>query len=247
MDSKQHLVNEFEAAKYLGLSPRTLRKARCTGALPNGIPELPFYKIGKATDNLNALMIPGAIVAILFMLLGALLAIYAMLDAPFATALKVARLPLLAAIGVLAVLGAGGGLLANHQRLHVLNVNKCRGNLGNNIRMAISSYETERHRPPPSLKALVEAGKLAATSLRCPGVKHTEKDPADRADYLYQPVDAAPTFQPIIRACDRFGNHGEDGCNVLFSNGACEWRPEAEFQVLLQSDKNKRIAEQDAH
>ncbi len=42
------LVNEQDAAQILGLSPRTLRKARCTGALPNGIPELPFYKIGKA-------------------------------------------------------------------------------------------------------------------------------------------------------------------------------------------------------
>jgi predicted DNA-binding transcriptional regulator AlpA len=48
MNDEYQLINEKEAAKLLALSPATLRIQRCTGATPNGLPKIPYIKIGRA-------------------------------------------------------------------------------------------------------------------------------------------------------------------------------------------------------
>lgn len=42
------LMTEKEAARRLSISPTTLRVRRCTGPTPNGIPAIPFVRIGRA-------------------------------------------------------------------------------------------------------------------------------------------------------------------------------------------------------
>lgn len=40
------LLNEKQVAEMLGVTPIALRKLRCMGATPSGMPELPFLKLG---------------------------------------------------------------------------------------------------------------------------------------------------------------------------------------------------------
>lgn len=43
----RRLLDEAEAAAYLGVSRALLRKQRMQGTLPGGIPAVPFIRIGK--------------------------------------------------------------------------------------------------------------------------------------------------------------------------------------------------------
>lgn len=42
------LLTEHEAADFLRLSVKTLRKQRCEGAHANGLPLVPFVRLGRA-------------------------------------------------------------------------------------------------------------------------------------------------------------------------------------------------------
>jgi hypothetical protein len=44
--SEQRLMNTRQAARYLGVSRHTLRTQRCTGPRPNGLPRIPFVRLG---------------------------------------------------------------------------------------------------------------------------------------------------------------------------------------------------------
>lgn len=45
---EDRLLNEKEAAKFLGLAPISLRMQRCQGVNPNGLVFIPYVKIGKS-------------------------------------------------------------------------------------------------------------------------------------------------------------------------------------------------------
>jgi hypothetical protein len=42
------LLTEREAALILGFTPGTLRKLRCTGYIPGGLPDIPYLKLGRS-------------------------------------------------------------------------------------------------------------------------------------------------------------------------------------------------------
>jgi hypothetical protein len=48
------LLNEKETAQILGLTPITLRKQRCVGETPGGMPLVPFIKMGTRVRYIEA-------------------------------------------------------------------------------------------------------------------------------------------------------------------------------------------------
>jgi predicted DNA-binding transcriptional regulator AlpA len=48
MNKVSKLLNNAEAAKFLGVSPDMLRLSRCTGELFKGVPAPRFFKLGAA-------------------------------------------------------------------------------------------------------------------------------------------------------------------------------------------------------
>ncbi len=54
------LLNEEQAAQYLGVQMATLRKQRSYGPVPGGLPAVPFVKLGRIVrydiEDLNRLV-----------------------------------------------------------------------------------------------------------------------------------------------------------------------------------------------
>ena len=47
LPSNKHVLNDFEAAAYLSVSPSTLRKGRMVGKLDNKFESPPFVRFGR--------------------------------------------------------------------------------------------------------------------------------------------------------------------------------------------------------
>jgi hypothetical protein len=185
----------------------------------------------------------------LLALMGALLAIPAMLAVAWAVSLvmldlsprKLLRLTLTTSgvvLAMLVVLIGGSAIPARGQRMSQARIQKCVRNLH-----GLSGYLADQQTlgwQAKNLQELVDAGRCEKKELRCPAVRDRE------IGYLYAPCPPNPDpLSKKILLCDRRGNHGDKRVVLFDSRVAPRALSESEVQELLALPENASLAEQD--
>jgi hypothetical protein len=222
---------------------RRPRLGKCVGILvvalaAGGLSAASFlllvYGIGVAIDvNLKSL---AAVVAMVMAWPAVLAAMYAMLEVPFAQAMKMAARPVVAMLVIGAPLGVDVLIRTRGEVSRENRTRECRYNLSA-IAGALVAYQRSYGDPAPDLASLAAHGDIPAELLRCPAA------PNEQVGYFYIPARIRTDEGPSsIIVCDFAGNH-PDGRNVLLSNGSVMFDDPEDFADELKQGPNLKFAE----
>jgi hypothetical protein len=191
-----------------------------------------FFTIGNVTET--NLLIPSAVIALIFMAFASLLVIYAMLSLSLRDAVAAGALPVGAILILLIAVCTAAGIPAYFLRISKLERQNCRNNLAL-IAEGLRTHQRAFAKPASSLDVLVERNLIATTSIPCPAGA-----PDKHKSYFYHPASlvARDVSSEKILICDLKGNH-PGGRNVVFVNGQELWYDEDGFRVLLNKEVNK--------